>query len=88
MQAVLFCFWEKPEIAMKTNPDACLIQAIKWMEEYTGIDYPFGKFDIVVIPAFTYSGMEVSALMAETMAAMASSFWPRPLYAWANSLCA
>ena len=33
-------------------------EALRWMEEYTGIDYPFGKFDIVVIPAFTYSGME------------------------------
>lgn len=33
MQAVLFCFWEKPDVAMKSTPDACLIQAVKWMEK-------------------------------------------------------
>lgn len=33
-------------------------EALRWMEEYTGVDYPFGKFDFVLIPAFTYSGME------------------------------
>jgi len=33
-------------------------EALSWMEAYTGIEYPFGKFDIVVIPSFTYSGME------------------------------
>lgn len=33
-------------------------RALSWMEEYTGIDYPFGKFDFVLIPSFQYSGME------------------------------
>jgi aminopeptidase N len=33
-------------------------RAIEWMETYTGIAYPFGKFDFVVIPAFQFSGME------------------------------
>lgn len=29
-----------------------------WMEEYTGIDYPFAKYDFVLIPPFQYGGME------------------------------
>jgi aminopeptidase N len=32
--------------------------ALSWLEEYTGIEYPFGKFDIVAIPSFTFGGME------------------------------
>ena len=33
-------------------------RALAWMEEYTGIPYPFGKFDFVLVPAFQYGGME------------------------------
>lgn len=32
--------------------------ALDWLEEYTGIDYPFGKFDFVAVPSFQYGGME------------------------------
>ena len=32
--------------------------AIEWLEEYTGIDYPFAKLDFALIPAFQYNGME------------------------------
>ncbi|MEA1880870.1 MAG: M1 family aminopeptidase [Candidatus Marinimicrobia bacterium] len=32
--------------------------AIAWLEEYTGIDYPFQKFDFALIPVFQYGGME------------------------------
>ncbi|MBW3554563.1 MAG: peptidase M1, partial [Gemmatimonadetes bacterium] len=32
--------------------------ALRWLEEYTGIPYPFGKFDFVAIPSFQYGGME------------------------------
>ncbi|UCF06479.1 MAG: hypothetical protein JSV33_05480 [bacterium] len=32
--------------------------ALEWMERYTGIPYPYGKFDFVLIPSFPYSGME------------------------------
>jgi len=32
--------------------------ALDWLEEYTGIPYPFGKFDFVLIPAFQFGGME------------------------------
>ncbi len=32
--------------------------ALDWMEDYTQIEYPFGKYDLVAIPSFQYSGME------------------------------
>ena len=32
--------------------------AIDWLEDHTGIDYPFAKLDFALIPAFQYSGME------------------------------
>ena len=32
--------------------------ALAWLEEYTGIPYPFEKFDFVLVPAFQYGGME------------------------------
>ena len=33
-------------------------QSIEWMERYTGIAFPFGKLDFVLIPGFQYGGME------------------------------
>jgi aminopeptidase N len=32
--------------------------ALRWLEDYTAIPYPFGKFDFVLLPAFQFSGME------------------------------
>ena len=32
--------------------------AIAWLERYTGIPYPFGKFDFLLVPAFQFGGME------------------------------
>lgn len=32
--------------------------ALTWLEDYTGIAYPFGKFDFFAIPAFQFGGME------------------------------
>ena len=32
--------------------------SLKWMEEYTGIAYPYEKFGMVILPGFQYSGME------------------------------
>ncbi|MCH7855671.1 MAG: hypothetical protein IIB37_02875 [Gemmatimonadetes bacterium] len=32
--------------------------ALDWLEDYTQIDYPYGKFDFVLIPPFQYGGME------------------------------
>lgn len=32
--------------------------ALDWMEEYTGIKYPYNKFGLAILPGFQYSGME------------------------------
>jgi aminopeptidase N len=32
--------------------------ALDWLERYTGVAYPFGKFDFALIPAFQFGGME------------------------------
>ena len=32
--------------------------SLAWLEDYTGIPYPFGKFDFVLIPSFQFNGME------------------------------
>jgi aminopeptidase N len=33
-------------------------RALTWLEDYTGIPYPFGKFEFVLIPSFQFGGME------------------------------
>ena len=33
-------------------------RALAWLEEYTAIPYPCGKFDFVLIPSFQFGGME------------------------------
>ena len=33
-------------------------RALAWLEDYTAIPYPWGKFDFVLIPAFQFGGME------------------------------
>ena len=37
---------------------AQITSSIAWLEEYTGIAYPFAKYDIVILPGFQYGGME------------------------------
>jgi len=32
--------------------------SIEWLEDYTGIEYPFQKFAFALIPSFQYGGME------------------------------
>jgi aminopeptidase N len=32
--------------------------ALEWLERYTGIKYPFGKFDFLLVPSFQFGGME------------------------------
>lgn len=32
--------------------------ALAWLEEYTAVPYPFGKFDFVAVPSFQFGGME------------------------------
>ncbi len=33
-------------------------RALEWLEDYTGIQYPFDKFDFVLVPSFQFNGME------------------------------
>lgn len=32
--------------------------SLEWLEEYTGIEYPFAKYDLIILPGFQYGGME------------------------------
>ena len=32
--------------------------SLKWLEDYTGIPYPFDKYDLVIVPGFQFGGME------------------------------
>lgn len=41
-----------PEIARQ------VLDALDWMEAYTGVPYPFAKYDLVILPGFQYGGME------------------------------
>lgn len=52
---------ETDQQKLNRNTEAIFLQhfdALKWLEEYTGIDYPFKKLDMVLLPGFQYSGME------------------------------
>ena len=33
-------------------------KSLAWLERYTNVAYPFGKFDFVLIPSFQFGGME------------------------------
>ena len=35
-----------------------VFDALEWMEEYTGIPYPFAKYDVIIVPGFQFGGME------------------------------
>lgn len=32
--------------------------SLKWQEEFTGVPYPFAKYDLVILPGFQFGGME------------------------------
>jgi aminopeptidase N len=52
---------ETDEEKVARNRDAVFdlhASALAWLEDYTGIDYPFEKFDFALIPPFQYGGME------------------------------
>ena len=52
---------ETDENRVARNRDAIFdlhASALAWLEDYTGIPFPFEKFDFVLIPSFQYSGME------------------------------
>ena len=33
-------------------------RSVEWLEKYTGVPYPFAKYDFVILPGFQYGGME------------------------------
>lgn len=35
-----------------------VFNALDWMEKYTGIPYPFAKYDLIILPGFQFGGME------------------------------
>lgn len=35
-----------------------VVFALKWQEEFTGVKYPFPKYDLVILPGFQFGGME------------------------------
>jgi aminopeptidase N len=52
---------ETDSVKVKKNADEIFSlhkKSISWLEDYTGIKYPFDKFDFVLIPSFQYGGME------------------------------
>lgn len=34
------------------------LKSLDWLADYTAIDYPFPKFDFILLPSFQYGGME------------------------------
>jgi aminopeptidase N len=56
-----FFYREADSLKMKRNTDSLFKQvfmSVDWMEKYTGIKQPFGKYDFIAIPSFQYGGME------------------------------
>ncbi|MBL7875813.1 MAG: peptidase M1, partial [Cyclobacteriaceae bacterium] len=52
---------ETDSIKVKQNLNAVFElhgKSLTWLENYTGIAYPFDKFDFALIPSFQYGGME------------------------------
>ncbi|MBO0358701.1 aminopeptidase [Hymenobacter sp. BT186] len=50
---------DKNKLKLSLNPIFQIhADALKFLEEYTGIPYPFRKFDFVALPDFQYGGME------------------------------
>lgn len=35
-----------------------VVFAMKWQEDFTGVQYPFPKYDLVILPGFQFGGME------------------------------
>jgi aminopeptidase N len=52
---------ETDSLSLARNSDVIFdlhAASMAWLEQYTGIGYPFGKFDFFAIPAFQFGGME------------------------------
>ncbi len=48
----------KDKIAQCDEIFSQIFSALRWMEDYTNVKYPFTKYDIIIIPGFQYGGME------------------------------
>lgn len=35
-----------------------VVESLRWLEDFTGVAYPFAKYDFVILPGFQYGGME------------------------------
>ncbi|MBQ6074436.1 MAG: aminopeptidase [Bacteroidales bacterium] len=46
------------KLAQQPDIFSLVFDALDYMEEYTGIPYPFAKYDFIVLPDFQYGGME------------------------------
>ena len=56
--------------------------ALRWLEEYTGIPYPWGKFDFVLVPSFQFGGMEHPGAIFTTPRACCSIRRRRRISCW------
>ena len=45
-------------LAQLTDISNQVYDALKWQEGFTGIGYPFPKYDLVILPGFQFGGME------------------------------
>ena len=55
------CFYRETDPAKVAQLPEVFVQvvnAVRWMEAYTGIPFPFEKYDFVVIPGYQFGGME------------------------------
>ncbi|MCR5709960.1 MAG: aminopeptidase [Bacteroidales bacterium] len=46
------------KLAQQPDIFSLVFDALDYMEDYTGIPYPFAKYDFIVLPDFQYGGME------------------------------
>ncbi len=54
-------YHREKEEELRNNADSIfslVFRSLKWIENYTGIPYPFEKYDLVAVPSFQYNGME------------------------------
>jgi len=64
---------ETDDAKIARNRDAIFdlhAKALTWLEDYTGIPYPWGKLDFVLLPAFQFGGMEHAAAIFYSAPAM------------------
>lgn len=58
-----FTMYHRETDSVKVRRNATAIfdlhaSALRWLEDYTGIAYPFEKFDFFAVPSFQFGGME------------------------------